>query len=116
MSLSKGDIVLVPFPFTNLTATKLRPAIVLWSKDTCLDVTVCFVSSQNITSLASEEFLISSNDPEFSKTGLKITSKVRVSRIVTIERRLLVRKIGSLGKTYSRLLDQTLVTTFKLQQ
>ena len=114
MSLQKGDIVLVPFPFTDLTSTKLRPAIILWSSNISFDVTVCFISSQNLSTLTPEEFLLSKSDPEFSQTGLKTNSKVRVSRIVTIERRLITRRIGKLGNHQVQLLNQTLISTFKL--
>ena len=114
MPLSKGDIVLIPFPFTDLSATKLRPAVVLWVNLKGVDVTVCFISSQNVTHLAPEEFTIEPSDPEFTSTGLKIASKVRVSRIATVERRFITRRIGKLGTNQVKQLNQTIITTFQL--
>lgn len=114
MSLKKGDIILVPFPFTDLSTTKLRPAVVLWVDLSGIDITVCFISSQNINNLGVEEFLIETTHPDFSKTGLKMTSKVRVSRIVTIERNLITRKLGELNISLLQTLDDRLKNTFKL--
>ena len=42
--MAKGDIVLITFPFTDLTGSKLRPAVIL--TDTTLDLTVCFITTQ----------------------------------------------------------------------
>jgi mRNA interferase MazF len=97
MPVSKGDIILVPFPFTDLSQTKLRPAVVLWADGKGQDVTLCLISSQKVETLTANEFVIAANDPQFSMTGLKITSKVRVTRIVTLERRMLRRRLGKLS-------------------
>lgn len=42
--MAKGDIILITFPFTDLSGSKLRPAVVL--AETGLDLTVCFVTTQ----------------------------------------------------------------------
>ena len=42
--MKKGSIVLIKFPFTDLSGTKLRPALVLVESE--LDITVCFISSR----------------------------------------------------------------------
>ncbi|MDZ8051536.1 MAG: type II toxin-antitoxin system PemK/MazF family toxin [Aulosira sp. ZfuVER01] len=114
MPLKKGDIVLVPLPFTDLTGTKLRPGLILWVDNTGNDITLCFISSQNVTNLTNEEFILDPSDTEFANTGLKVISKVRVSRIVTIERRLITRRIGKLGANQLQQLDTLMIQTFQL--
>jgi mRNA interferase MazF len=55
-----------------------------------------------------------STHPEFAQPELKSSSKVRVSRIVTLERRLVKRKLGSLGLQFIESLDRILVNLLRL--
>jgi mRNA interferase MazF len=93
----RGDIVLVPFPFTDLTNTKQRPALVVSSdilngqRD---DVLVAGITSQVPASLASDEFNIPLTD--LSACGLPKASMVRLSKLVTLHRRLIIKRIGTL--------------------
>ena len=112
--MNKGDVVLVPFPFTDLSHTKLRPAIVLWADSTGDDITLCFISSQRLDTLATGEFLLDVTDPEFASTGLKTSSKVRVTRIMTVERKLIVRRLGKLGTNQIQVLNLSIVQAFRL--
>jgi len=114
MSVKKGDIVLVPFPFTDLSTTKLRPAVVLWVDSAGDDITLCFISSQNLTRLSPNEFVLDASDPDFSNTGLKVTSKVRVTRIATLERQLITRRIGKLGVNQIQQLNSAMLQAFQL--
>jgi mRNA interferase MazF len=114
ISLQKGDIVLALFPFTDLSQTKLRPAVVLWADATNQDITICFVSSQGINQVSLDEFVLQPSDPEFMVTGLKIVSKVRVTKIVTLERKLITRRLGNLESTYISKLNQSMIRAFNL--
>jgi mRNA interferase MazF len=114
MVLSKGDIVLVQFPFSDLSQTKLRPALVLVVSKTIDEITLCFISSKKVQSLSFDEFAIIKSDEEFPQTGLKTNSKVRVTKIITLEHKLILRKIGKLSKQQMNQLNQTLITAFKL--
>jgi mRNA interferase MazF len=105
---------LVPFPFTDLSATKVRPSLMLWADATGDDVTLCFISSQNVTNLSPEEFILDASEPDFAATGLRISSKVRVTRIITIERRLITRRIGKLSATQIHLLNTAISQAFQL--
>jgi len=90
----KGKIVLIPFPFTDLTSTKLRPALVLYEGEK--DVVVTFISSR-ITKTRSIDILITENHSEFKKTGLKATSTLKLDKIATLSKELILGEIGEVG-------------------
>jgi mRNA interferase MazF len=115
VNLDKGDVVLVPFPFTDLSQTKLRPAIVLYVQPEGEDITLCFISSQNLDRVSRDELVLDPEHPEFAQTGLKSKSKIRVSRIVTLERKLIKRKLGSIGLQSLENVDRLLINIFLLK-
>jgi mRNA interferase MazF len=116
MLLHKGDIVLANFPFTDLSQTKLRPAIVLYVSQPRDETTLCFISSQNVNDLAFDEFLLSDSDPEFMITGLRVSSKVRVTRITTLDRSLILRRLGKLGTQHLQQLNTILTQAFQIDK
>ena len=114
MTLSKGDIVLTQFPFTDLSQTKLRPAVILWVDSAKNEITLCFISSQNVNNLTSEEFAILDSDEDFATTGLRISSKVRVTRLATLNRLLIVRRLGQLTTKHIQKLNEIMIQAFQL--
>ena len=99
--MAKGNIVLITFPFTNLTGTKLRPAVVL--ADTELDLTVCFITTQLGWQEATDIELIPS-----LANGLKKKSLIRTSKIATLDRSLSKGLLGNLSKQNIQELDEKL--------
>lgn len=115
--LNKGDIVLIPFPFTDLTSTKIRPAVVISSNlinQNNQDVIVAFISSIVPTQIEPTDFLVTSSDPDFGITGLKKDSVFKMAKIVTLNKRLAQRKIGKVSNRIKVELDKRLRKTMGL--
>lgn len=87
--MTKGDIILIAFPFRDLQGSKLRPAIVL--AVTNLDVTVCFITTQ-IGWKEPTDVLLNPN----STNRLRKQSLVRTSKIATIDKTLAKGLLGKL--------------------
>ena len=101
-----GDVLLVPFPFTNQTATKKRPTIVISSdsyNQSKLDILLIAVTSQVKTPLQFGEALIT----EWSKAGLLKPSVIKPI-ITTLEKKLVIKKLGKLETTDIRALQSLL--------
>jgi mRNA interferase MazF len=94
-SYSRGDILLVPFPFSDQTSVKQRPALVISSdnfQQEGPDVLIMAITSQVGGALRLGEFLIRDWQP----AGLLKPSAVKVA-ITTIETRLVRRRLGRLS-------------------
>lgn len=87
---SKGDILLIPFPFTDLSSSKLRPCVVL-AEDRD-DMTVVFITSKKPKG---DNFL------EITPTkdnGIKAKSYIRYTKVATLDLAMSVGLIGKLDK------------------
>src|SRR5437870_5292463 len=113
--LSRGDVVLTHFPFTDLSATKRRPAVIVGSDPTMMDFTLVFISSQQVAHLNPGETAVLTTHPEFALTGLTVDSKIRAAKIVTLSRTLITRRLGLLGSQLLADLDRCLLTAMNIE-
>ncbi len=87
----KGDVVIVPFPFSDLTQSKRRPALVI-SNLKGNDIILCQITSQNIF----DGYSIYLKDEDFQEGSLKKPSNIRPNRIFTADVQIILYKIGTL--------------------
>jgi len=89
--LVKGDVVVLSFPFTNLTATKKRPALVAANLDDD-DAILCQITSKGRTDMHAIQ--LEKND--FEKGQLKDTSNIRSNKIFTANKEVILYKVGTI--------------------
>jgi len=109
-----GDIVLTPFPFTDLSGNKVRPALILGIQKGSEDVTVCFISSIIPKKRYKLDLPISSKEAGFQKTGLKVSSLIRVTKIATLDKVVILGKIGELDAQNMKRVQDVLKTYLSL--
>lgn len=105
--MKKGDIVVVPFPFTDLSGAKLRPSVVLIDSDK--DIVVAFITSQ-IKWRSEAAFLIKPSEIN----GLKSDSFVRLDKITTLDKEIIVGRLGSVTEQEMKEIDKQLIQILKI--
>lgn len=107
--MKRGTIVLTPFPFTDLSGQKVRPAVVVSRSDRQgRDVLLAFISGQQPSSLSQTDLRIEDSHRDFGQTGLKKSSIVKLDKLVTIEISILLGELGELSVTLLREMDEKL--------
>ena len=101
MNYNNGDIVIVPFPFVTSASMqqKARPALVISNhniKRKFDDFILIAITSQNVDTILSTEYLIEEGTEAFKQSGLVKKSVVRCEYIMTVPNDIIVRKIGLL--------------------
>ena len=87
----KGDIVVVPFPFSDLTQAKRRPALVITTLKGD-DIILCQITSQ----MVSDTYAIPLQENDFASGSLKQLSNIRPNRIFTADSNIILYLVGNL--------------------
>ena len=87
----KGDVVVVPFPFSDLRQAKRRPALVISSLKSD-DLILCQITSQNVR----DDYAITFENQDMNDGKLDKTSNVRPNRLFTADHHIVLYRIGSL--------------------
>ena len=93
-----GQIVLFQFPRVNLEKGKLRPALLLGRlPGEYDDLLLCMVSAQLRHCVVGFDEIIRRADSDFAKSGLKMSSVIRVGRLAVVEGTMIVGTIGQIS-------------------
>ena len=87
----KGEVVVLPFPFSDLSSAKKRPALVI-SVFEGHDLLLCQITSQ----IGLDTYSVKLNDSDFKSGNLNLPSFIRGNKLFTADKSLIQYKIGSL--------------------
>lgn len=106
--LIKGDVVVVSFPFTDLSASKKRPALVL-AKLQGDDLILCQITGKE----KDDKYAVSLENSDFKKGSLNVSSIIRPNKLVTTNKKIINYKIGSLKENKLKEVNNKLINIFK---
>ncbi len=106
--MQEDDVVILPFPFTDLSGSKFRPAVIL--TETSYDIIVAFLTTQ--LKLRKETDLIL--QPTI-QNGLKKTSILLLDKIATIDKLLIAGRISILTNNNLIKIDKNLIRIFQIR-
>ena len=87
----KGDVVVVPFPFSDLSNAKRRPALVVADLKGD-DLILCQITSQQVR----DDYAIELTEEDFQFGSLKKKSNIRPNRIFTADKGIILYRVGRL--------------------
>jgi len=106
-----GDVVIVPFPFSDLSETKRRPPLVLANLKGD-DVILCMITSRAVA----DTYAIALDDTDFAAGGLKVASNVRPTRLFTAESSIVSSSAGRIADRKLNEVVESLCAIMREQQ
>ena len=94
MSYSPGDLVGIPFPYSDLKTEKRRPVLVMTHQDRYGD----FICAP-VTSVSTHEYAVAIDNASMSTGDLPRKSWIRCDKLFTLSSSIVVRHYGSLNNT-----------------
>jgi mRNA interferase MazF len=104
-----GEVVLVRFPFSDLSQAKLRPAVCLANAERG-DWVLCQITSKPY----GDARAIPLGDSDFASGGLKVASHVRPGKLFTANENLISRSVGKLRDDVLRRIADAVVALLRM--
>lgn len=109
-TFAKGDVVLFPFPYTDLSNRKIRPCLVI-SEEMNEDIVLCQITSKKIRA---DKFSVEIKESETTEGSLKIDSYARTNMLFTSSKYQIVKAICKIGdKKYNEIVDKIILLISK---
>mgnify|MGYP001575730716 CR=1 FL=1 len=111
-----GEVILIPFPFTDLSTVKQRPAIILSSSRFNRernDVIIAAITSHMVEAGSWDEYRLTPKEQRAA--GLPKPSTVKLGKIVTLDRTLIKRRLGHLSLISMRRIFRVLAVVLNEQ-
>ena len=110
MNVQQKDLVLLPYPFSDLEGTKVRPALIV-SNDLFNKKSFDCIMVPLTTVIKDEPYSIIINQEDLSSGKLLKSSRIRADKIFTVEKNLIVMKIGVINNnTFDKIKSEILKT------
>ncbi len=114
--MKKGTIVLTRFPFTNLSSSKRRPALIVSKVNSNKqDVIVAFISSVIPRNLEKTDFLLNNSNIDFEKTGLRRNSVFKLNKLATLEKSIFSGELGYISDRLITEIDKKLLIALDIR-
>src|SRR4051794_23380998 len=103
--MTRHKVVLVPFPFDDLSGVKMRPAVCLTNPiGPHRHVVLAFITSKSASAVLPTDLPLELADPDFQLTGLRVPSTLQLHRLMTVSTSLIRRDLGLLTPRLQALL------------
>lgn len=114
--MTRGRIVLVPFPFDDLSSSKVRPALCLTDPvGSYRHVVLAFITSRVPDDPDDTDLVVDPSTPEGEGTGLRVPSAIRLHRMMTVSTSVIRRELGALSPTLAPQVASKLANLFQIK-
>jgi mRNA interferase MazF len=114
--MTKHKVILVPFPFDDLSGTKVRPAVCLTNPiGPHRHVVLAFITSSVAGTGLTTDLVLDAADADFPLTGLRVSSTLQLHRLMTATTSLIRRELGELAPKMKAGVEDRLQKLFELR-
>ncbi len=113
MTYEQGEIVLIPYPFSDLSNIKQRPVLILSNNSynsKTEDIIVCGITSN----IKESEYSVLLNNKDLIEGNLPIKSRIKADKLFTLKNSLVKKKIGKVDNNILEKVNEEILKLFSL--